>query len=210
MTYLLRLDSSARAQGSHSRDLADYFQTRWTDAYPDGKITVRDVTNPAIPHVTQDMITAFQSSPDQQTTAMKEVCAVSDQLIAELKAADYLLISVPMYNFSVPSTLKAWIDQIVRDGETFTMSGESFAGLLQTKKAFICTAYGAAGYREGGPFSGINFLEPYLQCLLGFLSVQGFQFFAAENMMAGPEVQEQVKAGAKAEIEQAIAALKAT
>ena len=208
MTTLLRLDTSARCNGSHSRDIADFFQAQWLKTYPATHVTVRDVTRPAVPHVDEAMITAFQTPADQRTDEMKSAIAVSDELLVELKAADYLLISVPMYNFSVPSALKAWIDQIVRMGETFTSDGTSFSGLLQTKKAYICTAYGAAGYRDGGPMASLNFLEPYLQGLFSFLGVHDIQVFAAEGMMAGAEVQEQVKAAIKDEMVNAIAGLK--
>lgn len=207
MAQLLRLDASSRSQGSHSRSLADFFQSQWMAAYPETKVIVRDVTQPAVPHVDAAMIQAFQTPADQRTADMRQTTTISDELLVELKGADYLLVSVPMYNFSVPSALKAWIDQIVRIGETFTTDGESFSGLLKTKKAFVCTAYGAAGYLNDGPMAGLNFLEPYLQGLFSFLGVQDIQFFALEGMMAGPEIQGQIKSATQAEVEAAIATL---
>ena len=207
MTCLLRLDASARTDGSHSRELADFFQSQWVQAFPDGKIVVRDVNTPAVPHVTELMIRGFQSPPENRTDEMKKAIAISDELIGELKLADYLLISVPMYNFSVPSALKAWIDQVVRGGETFAMEDNGFKGLLETKKAFICTAYGAAGYRNAGPMASLNFLEPYLQGLFGFLGVQDFEFFAAEGMMADASVQASVKTEIKESMAASIAQL---
>lgn len=117
MTHLLRLDSSSRLQGSHSRELADFFQSKWVAADPNGQVTIRDITRPAVPHVDEVMIRGFQTPAADRTPEMKNAIAVSDDLLVELKAADYLLVSVPMYNFSVPSALKAWIDQIVRLGE---------------------------------------------------------------------------------------------
>ncbi len=204
MAYLLRIDSSSRIQGSHSRALADFFQQTWHQKHPDDKIVVRDVTQPTIPHVDQLTIAGFQTSPDQRTTAMEEAVALSDVLISELKQADVLLISTPMYNFSIPSALKAWVDQIVRAGHTFAMDDSGFSGLLTTQQAYVLSAYGAGGYRNDGPFSSLNFVEPYLQGLLSFLGIKNIHFFAAEGMMADQETQSNIIEQVKEQIRQNI------
>ncbi|MEL7084428.1 MAG: NAD(P)H-dependent oxidoreductase [Cyanobacteria bacterium J06597_1] len=197
MATVLRIDSSARVEGSHSRQLADFFQQTWLEKYPADRFITRDVTQPSIPHVDDLAISGFQTPPDRQTPEMKQAVALSDELIAELKQAEVLLISAPMYNFSIPSAMKAWVDQIVRIGHTFAVEGNSFKGLLTTQQAFVLSASGAGGYQPEGPFGALNFVEPYFEKLLGFLGVQEVLYFSAQGMMAGPDEQaaviEQVK-----------------
>lgn len=205
MATVLRIDSSARLEGSHSRDLADYFQQVWLEKHPSDSFITRDVTQPAIPHVDGLAIAGFQTPPDLQTPEMKQAVALSDELIAELKQAEMLVVSAPMYNFSVPSTMKAWVDQIVRAGHTFAVEGNSFRGLLTTKQAFILSASGAGGYEPGGAFAALNFVEPYFERLFGFLGVQEVRYFSAQGMMAGPEVQATILEQVKGSIRQAIA-----
>ncbi|MEN9518278.1 MAG: hypothetical protein RLZZ381_866 [Cyanobacteriota bacterium] len=177
MTQILRIDSSSRVEGSHSRELADYFQTVWLKKYPEDRLIVRDVVKNPAPHIGDLTIAGFYTPPEQQTEAMKQAIALSDELIDELQSADVLLLSVPMYNFSVPSALKAWIDQIVRIGQTFAYDGQNFTGLVTVKRAYVICAYGASGYTDGGAFSAFNFLEPYLKGLLNFLGIGEIQFF---------------------------------
>lgn len=177
MTHILRIDSSSRVEGSHSRELADYFQTAWLKKNPDDRVIVRDVVKNPVPHIADLTIAGFYTPPEQQTETMKKAIALSDELIEELQSADVLLLSVPMYNFSVPSALKAWIDQIVRIGQTFAYDGTNFTGLVTVKRAYVICAYGASGYTDGGAFSAFNFLEPYLKGLLSFLGIDEIQFF---------------------------------
>jgi FMN-dependent NADH-azoreductase len=177
MTQLLRIDSSSRVQGSHSREIADYFETAWLKKYPSDQVTVRDLVKTPLPHIADIAIAGFYTPKEQQTEAMKTATALSDELINELQSAEVLLLSVPMYNFSVPSSLKAWIDQIVRIGHTFAYDGTNFTGLVTVKRAYVICAYGASGYTDGGAFSAFNFLEPYLRNLLSFLGIPEIQFF---------------------------------
>jgi FMN-dependent NADH-azoreductase len=166
---LLRIDSSARVQGSHSRELGDYFERAWTQRFPTAAITRRDLASQSVTHIDGTTIAGMFTPPEQHSAEMTAALVQSDRLIAEIKAADALLITVPMYNFGIPSALKAWIDQISRIGHTFSYDGKSFAGLLSGKKAYIVIAYGAGGYTAGGGFAAANFVEPYLKFLLGFL-----------------------------------------
>jgi FMN-dependent NADH-azoreductase len=170
MSSILRIDSSSRIEGSHSRELADYFQAIWLKQYPDDRMIVRDVVKNPVPHIADLTIVGFYTPSEQQTDAMKQAIAISNELIDELQSADVLLLSVPMYNFSVPSSLKAWIDQIVRIGRTFAYDGTNFTGLVTVKRAYVICAYGASGYTDGGAFSAFNFLEP-------FLGIGEIQFF---------------------------------
>ncbi|MEL6494801.1 MAG: NAD(P)H-dependent oxidoreductase [Cyanobacteria bacterium J06623_7] len=184
MTRILRIDSSSRTENSHSRQLADYFQTMWQQKHPDTQIVVRDLIQTPIPHLSDTAIAGFYTPAEQQTPAMQQETAISNELVKELQSSDILLVSVPMYNFSLPAALKAWIDQIVRIGETFAYDGTNFTGLVKVKRAYIICTYGSSGYVNGGAFSALNFLEPYLQGLLSFLGIKEIKFFHLQGTTA--------------------------
>lgn len=184
MPILLRIDSSARHDGSHSRALGDIAEAHWRAAHPGGRVLHRDLGDGAIPAVTAETITGFYTPEDQMTPALRAATVLSDMLIAELKSADTLLLTVPMYNFSVPSQLKAWIDQITRIGQTFAYEDGAFRGLLTTRRAIIAVATGAGGYAPGAPLAEADFLLPYLRFLLGFLGVPRFEAVTIEATTA--------------------------
>ena len=186
MSTLLRIDSSSRTTTSHSRALGDYFEKTWHARNPNDRVVRRDLVSEPIPHIVDQTILGYYTPAEQLTPELRAATALSDRLIAELQSADVLLLTVPMYNFSVPSALKAWIDQIVRIGHTFSYDGKNFAGLVKIKRAYVLCAYGAGGYTDGGPFSAYNFLEPYLKSLLGFLGILEVQFFAVQATTADP------------------------
>lgn len=121
-------------------------------------------------------------------------------IIGEVQSADTILITVPMYNFSVPSALKAWIDQVVRINRTFSYEDGQFAGLVGANKAYVCCAYGAGGYGEGGDFAAANFLEPYLRFVLEFLGIEQVKFFSAEFLTADEATVQAAIDQAKAQI----------
>ena len=171
MPHLLRIDSSSRRAGSHSRTLADAAQAAWLAAHPGGTVTTRDVTDGTIPVIAQDTITGFYTPPEAMTPELRMATVLSDRLIAEVQAADTLLISAPIYNFGIPAALKLWIDQVVRIGHTFSYDGSAFAGLVRADRAILCCAYGASGYAKGQPFEAANFVDPYLTFLMGFLGI---------------------------------------
>ena len=200
MIRILRIDSSSRVENSHSRHIADYFQTVWQKKYPDTQIAVRDLVETQLPHLSDTAIAGFYTPPEQRSPEMKQAIALSDKLIDELQSSDVLLLSVPMYNFSVPSALKAWIDQIVRIGQTFAYDGTNFTGLVKVQRAYIICAYGSSGYVDGGAFSAMNFLEPYLRGLFSFLGIKEIKFFHLQ----GTTDEETVITNTK-EIQQAIA-----
>jgi multimeric flavodoxin WrbA len=116
MTKILRINSSSRLQGSHSRDLADIWEKNWLKHHPSDEIIIRELVETPIPHISDMTIAGYFTPKDQHTEEMQAATTLSDQLIEELLAADILLLSVPMYNFLIPSALKAYIDQIVRVG----------------------------------------------------------------------------------------------
>lgn len=181
MTTILRIDSSSRTTESRSRELGDHFERAWRARHPSDRFLRRDLAAQPITHITDTTIAGFYAAAGQLSPAQRAATALSDELIAELQSAQVLLLTVPMYNFSLPSALKAWIDQIVRVGKTFTYDGTKFAGLVTVQHAYIFCAYGAGGYTDGGPFSAFNFLEPYLKSLFGFLGIPDVQFFAVQG-----------------------------
>lgn len=165
---LLRIDASARTDGSHSRRLGDLVEAQWQRAFPQGERTRRDLAHAAPPHVAEATIGGFYTPPEQLTPALREATALSDALIAELRAADTLLIASPMYNFGAPSALKAWVDQVVRVGHTFQYGAQGMQGLLQTRLAVLALVSGVPG-TLGSP---VDFLSPYLEAVLRFMGVQ--------------------------------------
>lgn len=129
MKTLLRIDASARAAGSYSRALADYVQERWQQTYPAGQIIVRDLAGAPVPHLDQATIAAFQAATPDVPPSPNAALALSTTLIDELRAADLVLLSTPLYNFNVPSPLKAYFDHVVRTGQT--IDAEAVTRFLQ-------------------------------------------------------------------------------
>ncbi len=206
MQRLLRVDSSARWVGSQSRELGDYFEARWRDRRPDGLIVRRDLAVQPIEQIRQDTIAGFYSPAEDMTAALRTATTLSDGLIAELQAADTLLITAPIYNFGIPAALKAWIDQIVRIGHTFSYDGTRFGGLVEADTAIVCAAYGAKDYQEGGGMKGANFLEPYLDFLLKFLGISNIHFISVEATTADVVTLDAGMAAARRDIERLLVA----
>lgn len=187
MTQLLRINSSSRQTGSHSTAVADHFEACFREKHPDCKVISRQVADGSIPLISQSTIEGFYTPTENLTDDLKAATVLSDTLISELQNADTVLITAPIYNFSVPAALKAWIDQIVRMGHTFSYKDGAFQGLAKTRRAVVICAYGAEGYLEGQPFSAANFLEPYLRFLLSFLGIKDIRFISVQGTTADPE-----------------------
>ncbi len=142
-----------------------------------------------LPHIT-DHWAGAHLEPSQMTPAQRSYLATSDQLIEELQAADTVVIGAPMYNFAIPSSLKAWIDQIVRMGKTIGYGASGARGLLANKRVIVVTARGRA-YGKGTPAERFDFQEPYLRHIFGFIGLTGVTFIHAENQAreeAGPRL----------------------
>jgi len=177
MPTLLRIDSSPQGDASVSRQLTAEFVEHWRWSHPDGKVITRDLTKTELPVVTADWIGAAYS-PQVLTPRQEEVLSVSNELIGELQAADEYVIGVPMYNFFIPALLKLWIDQIARAGKTFSYEGGAPRGLLNHKKATFVIASGGV-YDPGTSAAAMNFAEPYLRVIFGFLGVTDTTFINA-------------------------------
>jgi len=178
MSTLLHIDSSPMGAASVSRHLSTTFTEKWKAAHPDGKIVTRDLTKNGLVPITAEWVAAVYTPEEARTAEQKAVLKVSDELIAELFAADEIAIGVAMHNFGVPSVLKLWIDQIARIGKTFSYENGAPKGLLVGKKLTFLIATGAV-YGEGSAFASLNFVEPYLKALFGFLGVTDVTFHTA-------------------------------
>lgn len=177
MSTLLHVDSSP-LETSISRELAREFVKTWKSAHPTGTVLYRDLAaNPPKPLDTAWIYSAFTPA-DARTPEQKAALAQSDELIAELLKADEYVISAAMHNFTVPSTLKLWIDQVVRVGQTFSYSAKGPEGLLKGKKATILTASGGI-YAEGTPAAAANFVDPYLKTIFGFIGITDLKVVSA-------------------------------
>jgi FMN-dependent NADH-azoreductase len=183
MPTLLHIDSSPSGEASISRHLSNEFVQNWKRANPDGKIVRRDLTNTPIGPITAAWVGAAYAPEESRTPEQREVLTLSDTLIAELQSADEYVLGVPMHNFSIPSTVKLWIDQIARVGETFSYADGAPAGLLKGKRAsFLLTSGGV--YDAGTAMASFDFVEPYLRKVFGFLGVTETTFLNAGGTIA--------------------------
>ncbi|MHA7850782.1 FMN-dependent NADH-azoreductase [Roseovarius sp.] len=174
MTHsILRIDASARAQGSVTRDLTGRIAARW----PAANVRHRDLAADPLPHLTEDWVSANVTPEANRTAAQGKALALSDSLIDELRAADTLVIGVPVYNFGVPSALKAWIDHIARAGVTFRYTESGPVGLLTGKRAILAMASG--GTQAG---AAIDFASTYMRHILGFVGITDVTVVAADQL----------------------------
>src|SRR5689334_16875674 len=174
MSNVLLIHSSVFGEKSQSLGLARDFLKR----YPHRSVVERALTPQTMPHLDGATFAAMGAAPTG--------ASLSDELIAELEAADTIVLAAPMYNFSIPSTLKAWIDHVARRGRTFRYTEKGPEGLLKGKKVFVLVARGGV-YSKGAPAAAFDFQEPYLRTVLGFLGLTGVTFVHLEGLAMGPE-----------------------
>ncbi len=190
---LLRIDASSRIEHSESRKIADQFQQQWQKSNPDGSLIIRDIIKQPIPHIQQKTIEGFYTPSENFTPELQDATKLSDQLIAELTGCDILLISTPMYNFGVPSALKAWVDHIIRINKTFGVSEEgAFYGMVKNVNAYIITAAGAVYASK--EMKALDFLQPYLQTVLGLIGITDVTFLPLEGATMDAATFEKMKA----------------
>jgi FMN-dependent NADH-azoreductase len=174
---ILRIDASARREGSVSRDLADRIVAR----FPGATVIARDLA-PGLPLIDETWVGANFTPAAERSPEQHAVLALSDKLIAELQAADTLVIGLPIYNFGVPATLKAWVDQVARAGVTFRYTETGPQGLLTGKRAIVAVASGGT---EAG--SEIDFATGYIRHVLGFIGISDVAFVTADRLMLDAE-----------------------
>ena len=205
MANILHIDSSPRGDRSISRTLSYEFITSWKDTHPGDTVTYRDLGHHPVPHVDESWIAAAFTPPAARTPELVEAISLSDSLVDELLAADRYVFGVPMYNLSIPSTFKAYIDQIVRAGRTFSVGENGYQGLVDSsKKALIITARGGT-FPPGTPAAAYDLQEPYLRTIFGFIGITDITFINADSLNLGDEPRKKSLAAAKDAIAQAVA-----
>jgi FMN-dependent NADH-azoreductase len=179
MKTLLVINCSGRVTRSITRRLTDRFVARWRNQNPEGTVVQRDVgQNPPSP-INESWIAAAFAEPAKHTPAMRDALQLSESFIEEIVAADTIVIGTPIYNFGMPAQLKAYFDQIVRVGRTFSFSAEAsdpYRPLLASKPVIVVTAAGDGSLFPGGALAHLNFLEPHLATLLGFVGLTDVTF----------------------------------
>jgi FMN-dependent NADH-azoreductase len=197
MKTLLEIRSSINSDHGQSSRLAAQFVAKWRAAHPGGRVIVRDLARAPVPHLDADRFGAFIAKPDQRTAGQQAIVGHSDALIAELKSADVVVLGVPLYNFGVPSTLKAYFDHIARAGVTFRYTDKGPVGLLTGKHAIVFAT-------RGGRYAGtsLDSQTPYLNAFLAFLGITDVEFVYAEGLAISEAAREAALSGARSRIDQ--------
>ena len=177
MSRVLIIESSARQQDSVSRQLTQAFIEQWQATHPQDILTVRDVAAHPLPHLDADLLGGWMKPAEQRSDIEQAAEARSTELVDELLAADVLVLAAPMYNFTIPSTLKAWFDHVLRAGVTFRYTSSGPQPLLQNKRAIVLTARG--GLHRG---ASSDHQEPYLRQVLSFIGIDDVTFVHAEGL----------------------------
>ncbi len=180
MTKLLVVETSTRGNSSVSRQMTHRFVDQWRSAHQGGEVTRRDLAENSPPAVTAEWLQAYFTPPPQLTPELKERLELSDTLVAELLAADHIVIATPVYNYNVPASLKAWIDHIVRKGLTLGMDGQ---GMVKGKKATVLLASGGV-YTEGSPIRDRDIATQYLRLILNVIGITDVTFLAGGGAKA--------------------------
>ena len=180
MKNILLIQSSPRGSESYSQLVADSIVKEIAGHHLSTMVTFRDLAQDPLPHVGPAFVSALSAKPEALTAAQSEALALSDTLIGELLTADIVVLAVPMHNLGIPSTLKAWIDYVVRAGRTFTYSESGPEGLLTGKRLILVLASG--GVYSNGPAKQLDFQEPYLRAVLGFIGFTDIEVVRVEGV----------------------------
>lgn len=180
MTTLLQLNTSLFAENGQSSKLANEFVAAWQARHADGRVIVRDLAQQPLPHLDAARFGAFLAKPEERTAEQQAVVAESDVLIAELKAADVIVLGLPLYNFGVPSQLKAWIDHVARAGVTFRYTATGPEGLVGGRKLYVFAA-------RGGKYLGTpaDTQTGFIQSFFNFIGITDIEFVYAEGLNLG-------------------------
>lgn len=200
MKTLLNLNTSLFSGAGQSSRLAAQYVAAWQAANRGGRVVVRDLAAQPVPHLTAERFQAFLAEPQARTPEQAALVAESDALIDELEAADELVIGLPMYNFGIPSTLKAWIDHVARAGRTFHYTENGPVGLLADRPALVFATRG--GVYRGTPR---DTQTAYVTNVLNFIGIRDIRFVYAEGLALGDDARSEALAGASTTI-QALAA----
>lgn len=185
MATLLHISVSPRGSYSISRRLGDAAVETWKQRNPGGRVIERDLAKTNLSFVNLDWIAGAYTPSEQHNEAHKKALAISDELIAEVVAADEIILSTPMYNFAVPAVLKAWIDHVVRAGKTFSYATGKPEGLLAGKnKKLLAIVTSGGSYLEGSALKPMDHEVPYLRLVFGFIGITDIRFVQAGGTAA--------------------------
>jgi FMN-dependent NADH-azoreductase len=205
MTHILKVNSSLFDNGADTQGVSTQLANSLTDAlmqtFPAMRVEERDFHQDPVPHLDHAWLQALGTPAAQRSAEQQRQVAYSDDLIAQVQKADILVIGAPMYNFSVPSMLKAWIDHLARAGVSFRYTEEGPVGLLRGKRIYIVVT--AGGHHEPGVS---DFVRPYLQTALGLLGLTDITFITAQGVNLGPEQRNAALVSAQAQIAEAVGA----
>jgi FMN-dependent NADH-azoreductase len=204
MKTLLQIQASIFSDGGESSRLARQFVAEWRKANASGEVVVRDIGREPVPHLTAERFQSFLAKPEERSDAQRAVADYSDALIDELRRADVIVLGLPMYNFGVPSSLKAYFDHIARSGVTFRYTEKGPQGLLTGKKAYVFAARG--GLYAGTP---LDTQTGYVRDFLRFLGIDDVEFVYAEGLAMGEASKSRALANAERSI-QSLAARQVT
>jgi len=185
MENLLFVTSSLMGENAKSRQVAANYVEAWRMARPSAVVVERNLTPANIPHLDLNTLGALGTPEDKRDADQAKAVAFSDGIIAQVEAADVIVLAVPMYNFSIPSTLKAWFDHVARAGRTFRYTAQGPEGLLKNKKAIVVVSRG--GYYGDESAKATNFQDPYIRQILGFVGITDVTFVAVEGQAVGAE-----------------------
>ncbi|RZI86157.1 MAG: FMN-dependent NADH-azoreductase [Rubrivivax sp.] len=198
---ILQINSSSRPEASHSSRLATNIVERLRASHPNATLTVRDLGRTPLRELDEPALQALFTAEDQRTAEQAERVAIDDALIAEIQAADAVVLGVPMYNFGVPAQLKNWIDAIARARVTFTYTEQGPVGLLTGKKVYVALTRGGQ-YRNTPADTQV----PYLKTVLAFLGMTDVQFVYAEGLALGEQAEQAALASAQSQIDDVVLA----
>ncbi|WP_040262093.1 FMN-dependent NADH-azoreductase [Pseudomonas massiliensis] len=193
MSRVQVIESSARQEGSVSRELTQAFIAQWKAAHPQDIVQVRDLASAPVPHLDATLLGGWMKPEAERSAEEAAAMARSNELTEEVLAADVLVLAAPMYNFAIPSTLKAWLDHVLRAGVTFKYTATGPEGLLTGKRAYVLTARG--GIHAG---AASDHQEPYLRQVLAFIGITDVTFIHAEGLNMGGDFLEKGLAQARA------------
>jgi len=201
MRKILHITSSIFGEGGQSSQLASKFVSDWTSANPGSSVITRNLDAEPLPHISAEIFTAFNTSAEDRDEQQQKYAELSNQLVRELKESDVIALGLPMYNFGIPSTMKAWIDQIARAGQTFKYTENGPVGLLKGKKAIVFAARGGF-YKDTEKDSQ----TAYIRMFFSFIGITDIEFVYAEGLAIGEEAKENALAAASIESAELVAA----
>lgn len=195
MKNVLVLNSSARKLNSHSRKLTEVFVDYWKDLHHNSTFTFREIGTAIVPHINESWLAAAFKPEEERSETDKEALKISDSYITELHKADIIVLGAPMYNWSIPSALKAYIDQVVRINKTWKLNPDNmenpYIGLLENKTLFLLLSRGSQGYEKGGFNEHMNFQSNYLKTVFNVMGVHNIHIVSVDGISFDPDLLKQ-------------------